>query len=149
MLLLPEIGMTFDTLASYEFKPNGSKTWNLFLRGEDPVKEIDELESVAQSVYTTLRTERYKYPIYSRAHGLYIGDLIGMQRRYVYITLKSRIPEALKVDDRIIDVTDFYMDKEKSRGHDLYIGFTVKTRFGDIKGGDTFNVRPEIVRRLG
>src|SRR5690606_29056146 len=68
---------------------------------------IDGLEAVKQAVFLILRTERYRYLIYSTDYGSELEGLIGRDSLFVQSELKRRIREALMQDDRIEDVTNF------------------------------------------
>lgn len=90
---------------------------------------VDGLEAVAQTVYITLSTERYKFIIYSWDHGIELVDLFGKPIPYVISELPRRIKDALIQDDRITDVVDFKFEKNGKR---LHTSFTVLTDIGKI-----------------
>ena len=89
----------------------------------------NELESIIQSVYLILSTERYAYVIYSWNYGVELIDLIGKPMPYVMAEVPRRIKEALTQDDRIEDVTDFEFNK---KGKQLHVKFNVVSNMGDI-----------------
>ncbi len=90
---------------------------------------IDDIEAVIQTVYTILMTERYKHLIYSWDWGIELFDLFGKPMPYVMSVLPGRITDALKVDNRIEDVTDFEFDV---KGKKLHTTFTVVTNVGNV-----------------
>lgn len=98
---------------------------------------IDGLESVIQAIYLILNTERYKFIIYSWDYGVELVDLYGKPIPYVIAELPRRITEALFVDDRIVDVTDFEFEKI---GNSLSVTFKVHSNQGDVSIGMEVNV---------
>lgn len=90
------------------------------------------LLSVEQAIYLILGTERYKFPIYSWDYGIELVDLYGKPMPYVMAELPERIKEALTMDNRIEDVTDF---KFTRNGKKLSVSFTVITTTGNITSG--------------
>jgi hypothetical protein len=89
----------------------------------------DGLEAVVQAIYLILSTERYEYIIYSWDYGIELIDLYGKPMPYVMSELPRRIKEALLVDNRIKDVTDFTFEKN---GKKLRTTFTAITNEGNI-----------------
>lgn len=91
---------------------------------------LDGIDSVEQAVYLILGTERYKFPIYSWDYGVELVDLIGQPMPFVMASLPDRIKEALMVDNRISDVTDFEFTRN---GKQLTVSFTVQTNAGNLE----------------
>ena len=82
-----------------------SKTWVIDrLRGRI-VKQCDGFDAILQSIQKILLTERYSEPIYSTFYGIEIKDMIGKPASYACAALSQAVREALKQDDRIIDVS--------------------------------------------
>lgn len=90
---------------------------------------IDDIDSVIQAIYLILMTERYKFLIYSWDFGVELVDLFGKPMPYVMSELPRRITEALTMDNRIEDVTDF---KFTVNGKKLHTTFTVITNVGNF-----------------
>lgn len=90
---------------------------------------VDDLDAIEQTIYFILGTERYKFPIYSWNYGVELIDLFGKPMPYVKAELPERIKEALTMDERISDVTDFEF---KQNGKKLVVSFTVVTTAGNI-----------------
>ncbi len=91
---------------------------------------VDGIEAIKQMVYKTLMTDRYKYEIYTWNYGFEFDDLIGKPKEFVKAELPRRIEDALIIDDRVDEVTDFeFVDIDKIT---LGLKFTVKTTFGDV-----------------
>ena len=120
-------------------RTHSNKTYNIVVNpsiivGNDSYKNrikgtITDLEAVEQSVYLALGTERYRFPIYSWDYGIELLNLYGKPMPYVMAELPERIKEALRVDDRIIDATDF---KFVQNGRTLTVSFTVLTKHGEL-----------------
>ena len=91
---------------------------------------LDDLDAVEQSVYLILGTERYKFPIYSWDYGIELADLFGKPMPFVMAELPERIKEALTVDERISNVTDFEFTQN---GKKLEVSFTVVTDGGNLE----------------
>lgn len=81
-------------------------------------------------IYKTLMTDRYKYEIYDWNYGVEFDDLIGKSKEFVKAELPRRIEDALIVDDRVSQVTDFeFTNIDKTT---LSVTFVVKTNLGNI-----------------
>ena len=91
---------------------------------------LDDLDAVEQSVQLILGTERYKFPIYSWDYGVELADLFGKPMPFVMAELPERIKEALTVDERISNVTDFEFTQN---GKKLEVSFTVVTDAGNLE----------------
>ena len=91
---------------------------------------LDDLDAVEQAVYLILGTERYKFPIYSWDYGVELADLFGKPMPFVMAELPERIKEALTVDERISNVTDFEFTQN---GKKLEVSFTVVTDAGNLE----------------
>jgi hypothetical protein len=118
--------------AENNLKNSGIVTLNLTLNPSesDRISGYTEgLDAVAQAVYLMLSVERYKFVIYSWDYGVELVDLFGQPMPYVMSELPRRITEALTMDDRIDDVTDFDF---VINGKRLHTTFTVVTNMGNI-----------------
>lgn len=91
---------------------------------------IDDIESVKQAIYLILSTERYKFIIYSWDYGVELVDLIGKPIPYCMAEIPRRVTEALLVDNRIENVTDFQFEHI---GRTLHTTFTVVTNVGNVE----------------
>lgn len=90
----------------------------------------DGLEAVKQAVWKILNVERYRHVIYGWEQGIELEDLVGKSISYVATELKSRIQDALLQDDRIQEVSNFKVWKEK---HKLRVQFEVKSTEGIVQ----------------
>jgi hypothetical protein len=89
----------------------------------------DSLRAMEQAIYLVLRTERYKYAIFSWNYGIELEDLFGMPISWVIPEAKRRIQEALLNDTRIKSVDNFGFSAGKG---ELLASFTAHTIFGDL-----------------
>lgn len=89
----------------------------------------DDLGALEQTIYKTLNTERYEYPIYSFNYGVELEGLIGKDPVYVQIELKRRIKECLLQDERINTVDSF---EYTVTGDEMLCTFYVNTIYGAV-----------------
>ena len=88
------------------------------------VGRCDETAALRQTIYCIIRTERYRYLIYSRNYGMQRDDLYGKDKRFVLPQLQKRITEALLQDDRILSVRGFSFLTDRGK---YQVSFTVDT----------------------
>ena len=114
-----------------------SKTYKMHV-GKDYIKGYNDLiESVKQSVFKILNTERYSHYIYSKNYVAELENLIGQPIAYVCPEIERRIKEALVQDDRIVSVDSFSFDVKRKI---LCITFTVHCIFGDFEASKEVNI---------
>ncbi|MCL1880853.1 MAG: DUF2634 domain-containing protein [Oscillospiraceae bacterium] len=100
-----------------------------------PGRFIDGVLAVRQAIYKILKTERFWFPIYSSDYGVELSSLYGhgslgdssahLDNEQLANELEWRISEALKVDERIVDVSDFRFTFSKRAG----LGIVVRVSF--------------------
>lgn len=89
----------------------------------------DGLEAMRQAVRLIMHTERFIHEIYSWNYGIELECLIGQQAILAQAKARQNICDALLWDDRITDVTDFVIKRERDK---IQLSFTVKTAYGDF-----------------
>lgn len=94
------------------------------------IGKCDGFEAMKQAIYCILNTERFDYLIYSWNFGIETKELIGENSSYVIPELKRVIEEALLQDNRIQEVTNFEITKEKNK---IIAQFHVITTEGNIE----------------
>ena len=99
---------------------------------------VDGREAVKQAIFRILQTERYQYIIYPWWYGIETLDLYGEPIGWVCAELERRIEEALLVDSRITDVTDF--EHDTSVKGVIHTTFTVHTVYGDVSSEKEGNI---------
>lgn len=92
---------------------------------------IDDLEAMRQAVGKALRTERFTWPIYTDNYGIELRTLIGEDMDLVMAEIDRLVTEALSVDERIIEVSDFKVIKESR--NTILVSFFAATIFGQIR----------------
>ena len=93
---------------------------------------IDGLAAVQQAITKILMTERFKNIIYSDDYGSELKALL-MNPDKTEALMETEIPELIKdallIDDRILEVSNFNLDQN---GSELSILFDVYTIYGDM-----------------
>lgn len=92
---------------------------------------VEKKSAVKIWIYNTLKTERYRWEIYSWQYGSSLEQYIGKSYSDAYIndSVKKEVTEALKVNNNITDVKDFkaYMLDDTT----LHMEFYVVTKWGE------------------
>ena len=128
--MIPKI----KTSADITVKEQPTKTYKMELyKGNYILGFVDSQKAVEQAIYKIIRTERYKYIIYSWNYGIELEDLFGMPVEYCVVELERRVSEALLQDNRITAVHTFEFDTESERGTVLIKKFIAETIFGKIQ----------------
>ena len=121
---LPEI-IGFDTDIQLTSRP--SRTW-IIDRNTMQVGYMDEgLEAVRQAVEIALNVDRFRWQIYNTNFGNELNDLIGDDADYIMSEFPRMVDDALSVDDRVIDTSDYVFNID---GDSMTVSFTVNTVFG-------------------
>ncbi len=115
----------------FEIEQQPSKTYKMNLDGNSVRGFCDKLEAMKQTIFRILNTERYQYIIYSWNYGIETMDLYGEPVSWVCPELERRITEALLIDSRITNVTDFKHDT--SMKGIIHTSFTVHTIYGNLQ----------------
>ena len=128
--MIPKI----KTGADITVKEQPTKTYKMELyKGNYILGFVDSQKAMEQAIYKIIRTERYRYIIYSWNYGIELEDLFGMPVEYFGVELERRISEALLQDNRITAVHSFEFDTESERGTVLVKKFIAETVFGKIQ----------------
>lgn len=128
--MIPKI----KTSADISVKEQPTKTYKMELyKGNYILGFVDSQKAMEQAIYKIIRTERYKYIIYSWNYGIELEDLFGMPVEYCVVELERRVSEALLQDNRITAVHTFEFDTESERGTVLIKKFIAETVFGKIQ----------------
>lgn len=123
---LPDI-IGFDTDIQLTSRP--SRTW-IIDRNTMQVGFMDEgLEAVRQSVEIALNVDRFRWQIYNTNFGNELEELIGDDADYIQSELPRMVDDALSVDDRVIDTTDYVFSVN---GDSMTVSFTVNTVYGQL-----------------
>ena len=99
--MIPKIEISADVTV----REQPTKTYKMELyKGNHILGLVDSQKAMEQAIYKRIRTERYKYIIYSWNYGIELEDLFGMPVEYCIVELERRISEALLQDNRITAV---------------------------------------------
>lgn len=102
-----------------------------FIMENGSPKIVEGIQALKTWIEKTIRTARYRFPIYTFQYGCELEDIIGydLPRAVLESEVQRVIREALVYDNRIEDVRDFIIE----RGDDwLRITFTVITTLNDV-----------------
>ena len=91
---------------------------------------IDGRDAIIQAVRKILYTERYAYVIYSSQYGIELDRLIGQEYDFIVSDIKRTLTEALLMDNRIIGLENFEM--EKTGLDTMEVNFLVNSIEGEI-----------------
>ena len=123
---LPDI-IGFDTDIQLTSRP--SRTW-IIDRNTMQVGFMDEgLEAVRQSVEIALNVERFRWQIYNTNFGNELNELIGDDSDYIQSEFPRMVNDALSVDDRVVDTSDYVFTVN---GDSMTVSFIVTTVFGQL-----------------
>ena len=100
--MLPE-ALNFSNFSEAD---QSSLTFKIDFKKNKIVGKVDGIEAVKQAVFLMLSTERDYSEIY-KDYGIKINDLLGQDIYFIASELKRRIKEALKEDNRIVEVDNF------------------------------------------
>ena len=124
---------------TYDIEGTPTKTYRTVLVGDPATSDAiyrsrikgytDGVDALKQAIYFILSTERYEFVIYSWDYGVELRDLFGQPIPYVMSEIRRRVTEALTMDDRVTDVTDFKFEKQHGK---LHVTFTVNSKYGNI-----------------
>lgn len=91
---------------------------------------VSGLEALKVWIWLALRSERYRYPIYTWQYGAELEKYIGRgySQEYLNDAIKNAVKECLKVNPHIKGIDNFSCKLERDQ---LSIEFAVKTDYGE------------------
>ncbi len=107
-----------------------TKTYFLDLDNGRIIGNIDGLEAVKQAIRKAIITSRYKNLIYDSDYGSEVKDMVYDKEstpELIETALPELIKDALSLDTRILNVSDFEFKFENDKA---YISFNVDTIYG-------------------
>lgn len=116
------------TILEEQIQP--SRTYYLDLDRKRVTSMIDGGDAIIQAVRKILYTERYAYVIYSSQYGVELDRLIGQEYDFIISDIKRTLTEALLMDNRIISLENFEM--EKTGLDTMEVNFLVNSIEGEI-----------------
>ena len=115
---------------NYSESEMSSKTYSVDFLKNRIVGEKDGIEALKDTIFKIINTERYKYDIYDWNYGVEFSDIIGMDRKLAVTEIENRIKDALSIDERIKNISDFQFVENKNS---IEVSFTVESIFGNIR----------------
>lgn len=119
-----------EPLNPQEYESPPDKTYRLDFENKRIMGNVDGKDAVMQFIKKVLSTDKYAYVIYDWYYGNELLSLVGKPYEYVVTECPRIIDEALTVDSRIIEVTDFEFTQSSIDG--FVMSCLVKTIYGDI-----------------
>ena len=103
-----------------------------FKSGQLTGKIVERKEAIKVWIWNCLKTQRFRYPIYSWDYGTDLEQYIGhtVSEEYLNTDCESEIKEALMVNPYIEGISDFSAEIRKEH---LTLSFKVETRFGEME----------------
>ena len=128
--MIPTTENIDDLITNFDSgRKENTETFGINLTENRVNGQIDGLEALKQSIYLMLNIEADKHIIYPYTYGVTTADLIGKPDYYIIAVLPGRIKEALMMDDRITNVSDFQF---KITRRTIGVTFVVTSIYGNI-----------------
>lgn len=101
-----------------------------FSTGQMTGKVVEGAEAIRVWVWLCLKTQRFRYPIYSWDYGADVEQYIGkaLTDEYLEVVLKNEIEDALKVNRYITGISEYTFVRQ---GEKVEIRFTINTTLGE------------------
>lgn len=130
--MLPEI-LNFNNEDVTEIY--GSITYKIDFKHKRIVGKTNGLNSIKQSIFKILNTERFSKEIYSEHYGIEFEKFIGTNLDFIKSDIERTVSEALLIDDRIRKISNFNIVNLKKDS--LEFSFIAETIEGNvsIEGG--------------
>lgn len=139
MATLPQIDNQLQNNTQINILPSKTYKLNLSETNNDRIIGfIDKLDSIKQSVYHILNTERYAYIIYDNNYGVELEQYMGQSFEYLESTIEQTLKEALLQDLRITNI--FVTSINKLSNDIVEVKFDVQSIYGNLQMGVNINV---------
>ena len=106
------------------------KDFYLHLETKQVAGFVDGKEGAHQAAWLILHTERFHHEIYSFDYGTQLEDLMGRGDGFLFSEIKRRVTEALMMDERLVDATNFEFLR---RGNRVSVRFVLHTRYDALE----------------
>lgn len=133
MSILPSFMMSVTSEVQKENVQEIPKEYGIdFKSGQLTGKIVERKEAIKVWIWNCLKTQRFRYPIYSWDYGTDLEQYIGhtVSEEYLNTDCESEIKEALMVNPYIEGISDFSAEIRKEH---LTLSFKVETRFGEME----------------
>lgn len=132
--MLPKTNYKPSIILNNEKEIISTTDYKINFNNEQIQGKINDLQSMAQTVFMILNTQRKAYSMYDLSYGTDLEQYIGKDLDYITMDLPREVKESLTKDKRILDVTDFAFTQNKEN---LYVEFTVRTIYGELQESTT------------
>ncbi len=106
-----------------------TKTFKVDFVNKRMIGNIDDLEALKQQIYIYLSIPRFEHVIFTSNIGHDLMQTIGKPKDYLLGVAKQYIIDALSIDDRIIGLDNFSIEKSNETA---VISFTVSSIYEDF-----------------
>ena len=133
MSILPSFMMAAASEVQKETVQEIPKEYGIdFKTGQLTGKIVEGKEAIKVWIWNCLKTQRFRYPIYSWDYGADLEQYIGqtVSEEYLNTDCESEIKAALMVNPYIEGISDFSAEIRKEH---LTLAFKVETRFGEVE----------------
>lgn len=120
---------TADTSAE-TFEVISTQTYRLDFVNKRIIGKIDGTDALMQAVQKIFSTDKYAYEIYDWYYGNELLKLVGKPYDYIVAQVPRIVREALLVDDRVNEVTDF--EFAKTSVDSMTASFLIHSVYGDL-----------------
>ena len=127
MAVLPTSSINITGGVNFQNQP--SLSWYINKETNRIEGTVNGQAAVRQAVEIILNVKRFRWQIYRPYSGMEWDGLIGQDPGYVGAELQRRVIDALTVDDRVTDISDYDYTVD---GSSLSAVFTVNTVYGSI-----------------
>lgn len=126
--MIPQIADEFITNIIQEKEPDLTYRLN----EEIIIGKVDKMDSIKQSIYHILSTERYSSPIYDDDYGIELEQYISKDIHFIRASIENELKEALCQDDRITDVKVNSVNEGEQK-NSCVVNFSVYTQYGVLE----------------
>lgn len=128
--MTPESFDLTEVTTTEEYESSPDLTYRLDFANKRIMGKVDGKDAVMQFIKKVLNTDKYAYSVYDWYYGNELLLLVGMPYDYIITECRRIVDEALTVDGRILEVTDFKF--ERTALDSMTMSFLVKTIYGNI-----------------
>lgn len=128
--MTPESLDITEDITTEEYESPPDLTYRLDFANKRIIGKVDGKDAVLQFIIKVLNTDKYAYAVYDWYYGNELLELVGKPYDYIITECRRIIDEALTVDSRILEVTDFKF--EKLSMDSMQMSCLVRTIYGDI-----------------
>lgn len=107
-----------------------TQTYRLDFINKRIIGRINQADALMQAVQKIFSTDKYAYEIYDWYYGNELLKLVGQPYDYIVAQVPRIVREALLVDDRVTEITDF--EFEKTAIDSMTATFLIHSVYGEL-----------------